>query len=882
MKKLVTLLLLISGIFLGNFVSATVSVNNYSIGTSYSFGENLTGSITLNLNNVPYNSYLVTNHGQRISLIDLFGLQPNFAKDLNYTCTPYNCNPSYVIVPGSTGISKSFKLDEGKSRMVGLVINGSEILGLQDYVNLTISTDAPKSDNPQLTVDIFNESRWITEWYPTKWSGQLSDQVFVGCYNSTYVSQQIILGTTAYCEKITIPKTPLVQLGTTISGSGSSDIKMYINDSYGNQIGSCTIPKGTYLNSNLNCVAKKPGTSTNTSITNLDNYFVCVKLDTASGNNYNISIETTSPKCGFLATSPNSYIVDYNLYARPGTYDSPIGFVLSGANFPFNSIVSSSLKDIYNNDCTNGCVIPVRINSYINQTIGVYGLSIKAETPKGLLVYNNLSNVSQGSPVTLSTVGLQKFSLDKANFSVGNSYGNNQFILSLDNGTTNTTLISKTINIRRIPKVVSLSPEVVAAGIPSNFTVKVDKFGGNSTISSYRWDFGDNSSGSIVTTYSNTTTYTYNKIGTFQATIKLTDSNGATSSENFSIAVSTPKDAVNLLLLQKLSAYNKLHDLVSQYPTFTQNALTQILNLNNVSTKLTDLQGANKTASSDDKYVEIIKQLLNLQVPNVNETVTADNIPFIPLNSSINLDELKSVGGGTYDSNRADDYAKSIIGWDISNASMVISYKEFSSIYKGSTQPLLDVVKIQVNSQQNAYLMIKKLDNMQFDASLTKTASGDYYYLPLDAGSTQTIYFSTTESIAPLDVPVFVAPSLERLPLPPTGITNTPSYKWVVLVFILMGILIGGFVIYIILGKWYQKRYESYLFNNKNDLYNIVTYVHGAKSRGVKDKEIERSLRGSRWNSEQISYVMKRYAGKKVGLMGFAIRGNKPNKNHKR
>ena len=71
------------------------------------------------------------------------------------------------------------------------------------------------------------------------------------------------------------------------------------------------------------------------------------------------------------------------------------------------------------------------------------------------------------------------------------------------------------------------------------------------------------------------------------------------------------------------------------------------------------------------------------------------------------------------------------------------------------------------------------------------------------------------------------------------------------------------------MGKWYQKKYESYLFKNKNDLFNMITYIHGAKHRGISNDEIERKLRKSHWSSEQISYIMKKYAGKKVGLPGF-------------
>jgi hypothetical protein len=89
------------------------------------------------------------------------------------------------------------------------------------------------------------------------------------------------------------------------------------------------------------------------------------------------------------------------------------------------------------------------------------------------------------------------------------------------------------------------------------------------------------------------------------------------------------------------------------------------------------------------------------------------------------------------------------------------------------------------------------------------------------------------------------------------------------LIVVIGTIAVIGVVSYILIGKWYQRRYESYLFKDRNDLYNIINYIHASKNKGLKGIEIEKNLRKSKWTAEQISYVMKRYAGKKVGILGF-------------
>ena len=67
-----------------------------------------------------------------------------------------------------------------------------------------------------------------------------------------------------------------------------------------------------------------------------------------------------------------------------------------------------------------------------------------------------------------------------------------------------------------------------------------------------------------------------------------------------------------------------------------------------------------------------------------------------------------------------------------------------------------------------------------------------------------------------------------------------------------------GAAVYIFMMYWYKKKYESYLFKNKNDLYNIVNYVKNAKAKGKTNKEVLEALKKSGWSAEQIKYVMKK------------------------
>ena len=86
-----------------------------------------------------------------------------------------------------------------------------------------------------------------------------------------------------------------------------------------------------------------------------------------------------------------------------------------------------------------------------------------------------------------------------------------------------------------------------------------------------------------------------------------------------------------------------------------------------------------------------------------------------------------------------------------------------------------------------------------------------------------------------------------------------------------MLVLFIGFIAYIILQEWYRRKYEDYLFKNRNSLYNLISYIEGVKKKGVKNEEISKQLKKSGWNSEQITYIMKKYAGERTGMFEIPV-----------
>ncbi len=875
---LVTGIVLVVAFFAGFVLASTNPSATGFLDSNYSYGGNITGTLKMNFSDLPYNATLIGIAGTNetsISLMDFINLQKNFARGTNYACYPYDCNPSYSAT-GTASSTVNLRVNQGESKVIGLIITGKVSNGGISGFSLSATSDATQNSNQQpLKVIPLNNSN--LKWTSEKPSGQYGSTRYVGGYESAYnLPTPANIGSGIYCERVQLTVSPLVEIGiSNLSGSGSSNLTLSLQDSSRHKIGECQIPSGDYNQDFKECLAQNNGN--NVTIPQTGYYFVCITgSDT---DHYTMPKETTAPIYGDYKES-GSYTVDTPLFAVLGTFAPAGNFTINGTTVSsVNDYINTYIKNKYNYDCTNSCVIPIIFNSNQDQNLTISASATVDTSNLGSYTSQSISTVSISNSTRVSTIGFQNFSLDKANFSSGD-FGSHNFILKLFNGTDNVTLLRQKINVQKIPKIAFIKPTVAIAAIPQKFSASVNTYGSSANITSYTWNFGDGST--AATTKTNFTTHTYANTGTYPVNVSVKNSDGLSSTSSFAVSVKTPKDAVNSLLGADYSSLKSIQTtLGSGYSTFAQAVLTKALNLDKVIIQLNGLKKENASASTDQDYVNIMNNLTAISLPDsIYNTISATQVFLAPSADNVNLDALKAAGGGTYNSSREKDYKNYVVSWELSNATTLVDYKEFSGLYGENLNPLLNIVKITVQANPSrvgtSYLMIPALNDIQLDKNYTQESG--YYYVPLSSSS-QTVELATTQSLDLNALPFFVAPSLSQISLPVEE-TNSSDTRWITLTFIILGIVAFGFVIYVILGKWYQKRYESYLFKNKNDLYNIVTYIHSAKSKGVKNSEIEKNLRKSSWNSEQISYIMKRYAGKQVGLLGFRIRGDrKPKKN---
>ena len=80
-------------------------------------------------------------------------------------------------------------------------------------------------------------------------------------------------------------------------------------------------------------------------------------------------------------------------------------------------------------------------------------------------------------------------------------------------------------------------------------------------------------------------------------------------------------------------------------------------------------------------------------------------------------------------------------------------------------------------------------------------------------------------------------------------------------------VLFLGLLGYILLRWWYKKNYETHLFKDKKDIYNLMNFIKNARSRGMADGDVTKKLKKNGWEGGQIRYAFKKLKGERKVLV---------------
>ena len=841
-KKIICLIAII---FFLNFISASFTNGNlnHSIDKIYAPSGVITGWVNISLNNEPTNAIFkssVESLEKKISLIDLISKNSN--SEFSYTCSPLDCSSDYSAI-GTGELSKSVVLNAGESSIFGFKITSTKSVVSVDSFSLKLTGDNAETSTLPLTVDFLSDGN--IEWKSNIPSENFND-VQYGCYFDSDSNSLADLASIPYCEKITLSEAPAVNIRAKVIGTATDiPFTMSIEDTSGVLKKTCSVLASG--EGEIGCVPPN-------FYVNGGDYFVCIKPTNPAvdARKYKIAYEQNNP-CGFSGIYPGSYSEDFNIFAKTKKY-APIGVIT------FNdAIILKEIKDYlsvrYGNDCTKGCVIPIKfISGIANQKIDLTEPSF-SYTAEISATETNLYGFTE-MPAKINSP-FQKLNLNEAGFSVPNSLGNYTYSLSLDD----IKLFSERIRIESAPIIQYLTPLKTAITYPTKFVIGINS---TKNISLYHWSFGD---GNNATTTTKQVVYAYRTIGDYELTVSAVDAQNRSSSKTFIVKVSPASEIVPVLLQDMNDNIDNLKIQILGFSAFEQKSINDLLKLDDSKKMVLDLQDSISDTTTESDYEIMLGEILNVSIPKLLiKTASSSDLIYYHQKENIDLNSLTQITQENYDTANEDAYRNAILVWGDENLDTKVTYSETSAIYEDYETPLLKIFDMTITKKDSnsPYLIVKDMNNLLLDKDYSLTQEDGYKYTRLSDQGTH-IIFSTTDDVDFITLPLFISPKISDLSL--NG--NVPSFqkglnKWIIFVIIALIIIIVWLIVWVLIKLWYKRKYENYLFKNRNNLYNLLNYIDGEKKKGLKEREIASKLRKAGWNYEQVGYALKKYSGKKI------------------
>lgn len=855
MKKRLGLVLFGIGIMMIFLVHADYELGdkNHEIEKSYGPGSVLKGWINISFLNEESSSEFEDSLGNKISLIEILRSD----SDYSYDCSVSDCTSDYEANSGET--SKSFSLSSGENKIFGFKFD-EEIIDINS-LGFDINSNAESSCKNQIEIDLFNDGD--VDSGNNKSSGESCQSLkSYGCFDSGHSSNNYAIAEhyndQKHCQRIALPSAPGFKIGADILMDGDNrEISMELYNLYGESItnGKCTfVPSGDGENScEIDFLVIKPR-----------EYYVCIYSEEAG--NSKIKGYESENGCGFYGNGVREETASFSIFVEGKKYGA-IGDLIIDNNLPndenFASLVKEYIVSKYGSlDCSEkDCVVPISFNSNVNQDVQLNSLDISYTTNLGSSTADKFYEVNEIPAVINSE--MQKLNLDKGNFSLPEEIDSIQYKLDFKNEE----LFNEEIIIKEIADIKGLTPMNTYSGLVTRFELKTDE-----DLEKYEWNFGD---GTNKTTTINSVSHTYNQSGSYTIEIIVTNSEGLKNTEKFRISVDSPEKFVEDELNEMQENLQKIKEDLKKLEIKQKEELEKIINLEEIESDIRTYQREFASSESEDEFIDLAQKISLLKVPEyIFVTKKFDSATFLPRRNSISPEIVSELSVRDYDTSKEEDYIESILLWNIDNVEIKITFKEFKIKYKNEEKKFR-FFKIKTKDLQelssNPYFIIHKMDNLTFLDYYAEEDGGDYYYIKLIEPE-NIIEFYTIEDYDFTNVLVFISPEIDEVEPEEIGdILPPPPFKLTNFILILILLFILGLIIYIVMQEWYKKKYEDYLFRNKNNLYNLLLYIGNATNKGFSEKEIFNNLKKVGWDAEQINYAVRKYMGKRTGMLEIPV-----------
>jgi len=851
-KELGILSILALSIILLGASSASFNFIGQNIKTNYLAGDTITGTINISFDKEPAGSQISSNFVGNISLLE-FLRKNNLIPGIDYNCSIPNCLSGYSVKNEIT----SLNLIENKPTLVGFKINGKNVI-IQG-INLSISSDTPPACLRQILVNTLDKNEYFIQ--NPKYTTTACDVLYSGCFDSSLAAsnyQLAAITNSPYCERLTLPPAAAYEFGSTVKNStnGISNLKIKLYDSSWTSISECGLPGHTKDTDDLKCIINFTNIKTS-------DFFVCIANEAGATTDYKIRSEQAGGICGTATVGSSTFSNDFEIFAREMQFAS-VNMDINDKSIPFVSLVSYAndyITERYNADCLSDCIIPFEIvgkgqNLIFNSRQLGYkseGISF-TETKLYTLDEDDAKITSKPLNLNLEPAGL-KIPL--------NISGLMTLDLFIFNKTASRPLFSTNVSIS--PSFdFDLNPRFALIGIETGFNIITTE-----NISS-SWKFGDGTSGTSDT---KNITHTYAKGGKYDMEVELIKFDGTRAKKLFKILVGDPRESAMRLIERYDKRIANITDNINSLPEWIKLEVERQVDPIALNDTLSKIKGDFIVASKDEEYIGIVNALLALEVPEAISISRSGTLPISVGYANIETSHIEDISAQEI---AEDEILKNnIVTWMDQNYETNISFEVYSKFTDGKESPIVTKfkadIKPRISQTETTYFIINyPAEAARFVKAYGEKPVGSGTYIAL-SGTAEEIEFVLPSLVEVTSLGAYISPDLSRLE--GAGIIELIRERTRVglLIFWLLVLLLVTLAAYVALQEWYKRRYEAYLFKNKDDLYNLVNFIYNSRAAGLKDVEIRKKLADNKWNGEQITYAFKKIDGKRTGMYEIPV-----------